>query len=434
MAGLGLLLGLVSWASASRADELSFARALRLARDHAAEMRVARARVANGEAQVSLARAPYIPSLVATGSGTLSGSQSVIPGIPSGVSTSVVYSDTFLGSGALRWTVYDFGRTGNNVTSAEATLAAVSAGALDTEATLIDTVADAYLSVVYGERIRDIDRSILDQRERLLSVVKGLVKQAISPAVEELRAQARIEAARRDLEQAEGDLGESRTVLYALLGLDPRSSASLVAPKLPAARVDAQAASKEAEQHRPSVVSARAAAEASEAEVDSTRSRYLPSLGLTGDASYGYQKLDVGGGWLPSRSAAGALVLTVPIYDPSTGAQLDVAKAQAAEAEATYELQKRDARTDAARTVVRLGATERVLEYARKAAESSSAVLAVIRARYVQGLSSILDLIEAESADSDARLTTARAEQARDAATVHLLVATGKADRLWEGR
>jgi outer membrane protein TolC len=399
-------------------------------------MRVARARVAGADAQLSLARAPYFPSLTATGNASLTASQTVIPGIPTGASTSITYTDALLGSGALRWTVYDFGRTSNNVTSAEATLAAVNAGALDTEAALIDAVAGAYLAVVYGERVRDIDRSILEQRERLMQVVKGLVKQAISPAVEELRTQGRIEAARRDLEQADGDLGESRTVLFALLGLDARASGSptLSAPKLPPSRLDAQIVGKEAEERRPSVVSAKASADAREAEVSASRSRYLPSLGITGDASYGYSKLDTVNFWLPSRSAAAGVVLTVPIYDPTNGAQLDLARAQADEAEASYELQKRDARTDAARTALRLAATERALEYARKAADSSAGVLTVIRARYVQGLSSVLDLIEAEGTDADARLATVRAEQARDAAAVHLLVSTGKGERLYDAR
>jgi outer membrane protein TolC len=259
------------------------------------------------------------------------------------------------------------------------------------------------------------------------------VKQAISPPVEELRTQARVEAARRDLEQAEGDLGESRALLLALLGLGPHAAASFVAPKVPATRSDVDAASKAAEEHKPRVLSAKANVDAQEAGVDAALARYRPSLGLTGDASYSYSKLDVFSGWLPARSAIGGVVLTVPIYDPTNGAQVDLARAQASQAEATYELEKRDARTDAARTVVRLTASERVLEFARKSADSSAAVLAVIRVRYGQGLSSILDLIEAETADATARVAAVRAEQARDAAAVHLLVATGRGARLYDG-
>jgi outer membrane protein TolC len=432
---LGILLGPLFATRPAHAEELSFARALRLAHDRAAEMKIARASVALADAQITAARVPYIPSLIASGRGTLTASQAVTvftPPPPPTINT-VAYTEALIATGTLRWTVYDFGRTGNSVTSAEAVAVAASAGALDTEATLIDAVTAAYLGVVYGEKVCEIERSIIEQREKLMLVVKGLVKQALSPPVEELRTQSRIEATRRDLEQAEGDLGESRTVLLAILGLDPRSTPTLAAPKLPPVRLDALAAGKQAEEHKPSVVAAKATAEAQEAIVDSARSRYLPSLGVTGDANYTYSRVDTVEGWLPARSVAGGVVLTLPIYDPSNGAQLDVARAQAAEAEATYALQKRDARSDAARTVVRLAANEKVLDHARKAADSAAAVVAVIRVRYTQGLSNVVDLIEAETEDANARIAVVRAEQARDAAAVHLFVTTGRVPRLYEG-
>jgi outer membrane protein TolC len=419
-------------APAQAQDEVTFARALRLARDRAAEMKVARARTATADAQVDLARAPYLPSLYASGNATYSATQVATPGPPT-ATNSVAYTTALTGSGALRWTVYDFGRTSNTVSSAEAALAAASAGAADSEAALIDKVTATYLAVVYGERARDVQRSIVDQRERLMQVVKGLVSRTIAPPVDELRTQTRIEQARRDLEQIEGDLGESRAALLALLGMDPHTTTSFAAPKLGHPPVNPDAAGKEAEEHKPSVLSARAAADAQGADVSAARSRYLPSVAVTGDASYRYEKVDSFDAWLPGRSAAGGVLLTVPLYDPTNGPQLDVAKAQAAQAEATYELEKREARTDAARTAVRLGASERVVEHARKAAESSGAVVSVIRARYAQGLSSMLDVIDAESTDADARIATVRSEQARDAAAVHLLVSTGRGGRLYEG-
>jgi outer membrane protein TolC len=416
----------------ARADEMSFAHALRLGRERAAEMRVARARTATADAEVDLARATYFPTLTASGSATYTAALDTTPPPPTTI-RDVGYTEALLGSGALRWTVYDFGRTGNRASSAEAALAAASASALDTEASLIDRVAAAYLGVVYGERAREVQRSIVDQREKLSQVVKGLVSRALAPPVDEIRTDSRIEEARRDLEQIEGDLAESRTALLALIGLDPHAATTFGAPKLPHARLDPDSAGKEAEERKPSVISAKATADAQEAEVSAARSRYLPSLSVTGDASYRYAKVDSFDSWLPARSAAGGIVLTVPIYDPTNGAQLDFAKAQAAQAGAAYDLEKRDARIDASRTVTRLSASERVVEHAHKAAESSTAVVAVIRARYAQGLSSMLDLIDAESREADARLAAVRAEQQRDAAAVHLLVSTGRGPRLYEG-
>jgi outer membrane protein TolC len=67
-----------------------------------------------------------------------------------------------------------------------------------------------------------------------------------------------------------------------------------------------------------------------------------------------------------------------------------------------------------------------MLEHARKAAEGAAGVLTIVQARYVQGLSSPLELIDAESADSDARVAEAQTELAMALAQVRLYVATGR--------
>src|SRR5258706_7490621 len=89
---LGIVLGLTFAALRAQADEISFARGLRLARDRAAEMRAARAKLATADAQLTLARAPYLPSLIATGSGIVSAARTVTGGFVPGTSTSVVYT------------------------------------------------------------------------------------------------------------------------------------------------------------------------------------------------------------------------------------------------------------------------------------------------------------------------------------------------------
>jgi outer membrane protein TolC len=53
-------------------------------------------------------------------------------------------------------------------------------------------------------------------------------------------------------------------------------------------------------------------------------------------------------------------------------------------------------------------------------------VLTVVQARYVQGLSDPLELIDAENSDADARVAVVNAELAHALAEVRLIVATGR--------
>lgn len=427
-------LAIVLVPSAARAEELSFSRALKIARARAPEMRLAKARIAAGEAGVDVARASYYPSLSATGSATevANGQRDgVFP--PRTVPTNLVtYTTGFVAAASLRWMLYDFGRTGNNVDASEATFSSNKADAANTEAQLVGAVANFYLDVVYNEKARDINRAIVEEREKSAIVVKGLVKQGLSPAVEDLRAQSRVESAKRDLETAEAGLVQARASLLAFLGLDAKASTSFALPRLPRQRLDTEAAMKEAEDRQPGVITAKAAARSELSQVEAAKSRYYPQLQLQGDASYRYANTDLFNQWLPTRNGTAALLLSMPVFDASIPAGVAAAKADSARVSAQYDQARRDARQEAASATVALTTNERVVEHARKAAEATAAVLAVIRARFAGGLSSMLDLIEAETSDASARIAAVQAERSLDGTVVRLLLATGHATRLYE--
>jgi outer membrane protein TolC len=72
------------------------------------------------------------------------------------------------------------------------------------------------------------------------------------------------------------------------------------------------------------------------------------------------------------------------------------------------------------------------LTHAKKAADLAASVYAVVQARYVQGLSTPVELYDAESADIAARTEKLRAELTETLAKARLLVATGRAKILTE--
>src|SRR5262245_11627292 len=202
----------IAASSRANAEELTLSRALQLARQRAPEMRSARAKVAAADAQVDVARAPYFPLLTATGtlSETAHADKALV--LPPRLTPVSIVNYTTAGTAAasLRWTILDFGRTWNAVDAAKAAHQASEANERTAEASLTEAVAEAYLEVVYGEKLREIQRSIVEDRDRAIQVVKGLVKQALAAPVEELRAVARLEAALRDLEVLQAQLTRAR--------------------------------------------------------------------------------------------------------------------------------------------------------------------------------------------------------------------------------
>lgn len=78
------------------------------------------------------------------------------------------------------------------------------------------------------------------------------------------------------------------------------------------------------------------------------------------------------------------------------------------------------------RAVLQVRSDAAALASATKAAEDAAGVLTVVQARYLQGLSGPLELIDAESSDAAARIARVQADYAYDLGIVRALVATGR--------
>jgi outer membrane protein TolC len=300
------------------------------------------------------------------------------------------------------------------------------------EAQVIGDVTTAYVNLVYRAKLGEIASATVANREKWALLSKALVKSGLQPAVEELRAGVRLESARRDRAGVLADAADGRVGLATLLGLDPAQPLRVTAPKLPTAEADLERAVREAEEKNPQVTVAEATAEARRADADAATSRYLPSLGLQGDASYRFAHYDRNDALISARTASAQVVLTAPLFDIGIPSGVSAARADARQAEATGQAAKLDARREAAQAAVALKSSLTVLTHAKKAAEASAAVFAVIQARYTQGLSPPLELYDAETTDIQARSERVRAELSQTLATVRLLVATGQTRRLKE--
>ena len=410
---------------------MTLSRAIEIGRRKAPEIRGAKANYASEDAQTDVVRSNYYPSFSATLSGSAKETrdEQPYPADPPRHPTDfsqvqVYYLGSAQGSANMSWTLYDFGKTGNNVDNQEAQRANAYANVSATELSVISDVANAYVNLVYNERLRDVARQTLANREKLIVVAHGLVKSGLQPPLEEIRAQSRAEATRRDLANAEMQVADARAVLGALLMMDPQTQFRVEVPRFRPMNTDPNVAMHDAER-LPSVAAAKATVQSKNAIIEVKQSQYLPTLSMSASANQTFIKYEFSQVTATPRNVQGGLALTGTIFDASLAPTVDAAKADAAQATANLDQVKRDARKEAARAAVAVTQSAAMLDHARKAAEQAAAVLAVVQARYVQGLSSPLELIDAEGDDADARTAATQAELSYALAEVRLLVATG---------
>jgi outer membrane protein TolC len=387
----------------------------------------AQARVDRAEADGALASSRYLPSVdarVAAGGNMVQ-------------DTLIFRRDHFTMSTAhaegrvdLRWALYDFGRTSSSVAAADAATDSAQHSSKATKAIVAQRAAQLYVTVAYDQNIVSSKRVAVKHRTRFAAIAKALVDKGVRPAFDESRARVLLESARHDLTIAEARLQIDRARLATVAGIEVSQIERVSAPLLPAVNDDATKAAERSEKARPDVAAAVSDVEASDHRVDAARAGWLPRIGVDVGGSYRFTRRDFDDYTVPRREGSAMVTVTVPIFEPAVGAQVDAAKAELAGAHAREERARRQARLEATEAALSLKAAKAALTRAQELESAASSALVVIEARYASGLATPLELVDAETQDNDARETLMAAELRLHLATVDVLVSTGRARAL----
>ncbi|MFO0668399.1 MAG: TolC family protein [Polyangiaceae bacterium] len=426
-----ITLGGALTSSVAAADTLSLTQALEMGMQKSPNVRAAKLRTESADAATSAARAGYLPRLEAkvfvqeVGAATDGSARATVNG-PEFATRSVSYTSTVPGlSGTLIWNVWDFGKTSNSVAANERFRDAAAATEKETTLSIASSIASSYLNLFYQERLLDLANATMQSRDKLNAITKGLVKNGIQPPMEEIRAGSRLEAARRDFERAKAGAEDARTQLALALGLEPSADLRVTAPRLPRLSMDTATALREADDKRPQLAAAKATADGRQAAKDQQFAQLLPNLFASVNGTLNPDRPDYSD-YVQTRKQFIAQVGLSGAFDFGSLARLDQASADAAAAEADLEATRRDTKSDATRATISVRATAAQLEHARKAEEGTQAVRAIVEARYIRGLSSPLELVDAEDSDIDARQTRIQTELDHALAIVRLCVAIGR--------
>jgi len=357
-----------------------------------------------GKAQVTQARSAYYPTVYGslTGAGAESNSR-----IAAGVLNNPIIYDRYANGVTVSQLVTDFGRTHELVKSSSLRAQAEQQNVVTSTADVLLQVDQSYFAALKAQSVLAVAEETVRARQLASDQVTELAKNKIRSDLDVNFANVNLAQAQLLLIQSQNDLQSSFARLTAALGYSDQRAYQLADPPTPAAPpLDIAVLIQQALRDRPELVGQRFTVGSSESYAKAERDLKLPTvsaLGAAGLVPYNQAPLS-------PRYAAAGFNVNIPIFNGHLFSALQSEATSRAQAENQYlrDLQNqivRDVQTawlNANSAFQRLSVTERLLNQANQA-------LDLAQSRYSLGLSSIIELSQAELNQTEARIEQASA-------------------------
>ncbi len=382
------------------ATPLALGEAVDLALCNNAQIKSAWASIKVQAAVAGEARAAYWPTL----SGTVSriNDQTRVHG--SSTDSNTVDSTTV--NGAMSWRIFDFGGRAANRTAANQELAAALANQNAIMQKILVEVIQAYFDAQTARAVWQAKEQNEEIAKNTLDTTKRREAKGADAHGDTLQATTALARAALDKNRASGYYRKALSMLIYAIGVPTHTPVTLAEDLYEEgsgqANKDLDAWLHEAEAHHPAIVAARAQKKASQSRVTVTRSDGLPFI----DFSANYYENGRPGQGLPqvrTQESTVGVMLTIPIFDGFSrtykirGAEAQVEQKSAAlldtEHQILMEVVKAHADADAA--LQNLQASEKLLAAAQES-------LGVSQRKYEKGAADILEILNTQTALSEA--------------------------------
>jgi outer membrane protein len=301
--------------------------------------------------------------------------------------------------------VTDFGRTHELSKSSGLHAQAEEQNVATSRAEVLVQVDEAYFDALKAQAVLQVAQQTVQERQVVADQISALARNQLKSDLDVSFAQVDLSQGQLLLIQAQNNLQASFADLSAALGYPDQRTFTLVEEPLPGAPPsDLQQMINDALQNRPELVAERFNVESAGSYATAERDLFLPTISAAGAA--GLTPFRQAG--LDSRYAAAGFNVNIPIFNGHLfGARLSEAKYRAqAEGQNLRDLQNRIARDVRTAWLSANSAFQRLSVTAQLLAQTTQA-LDLAQARYQLGLSSIVELTQAQL-----NLTQAQIEQA----------------------
>ncbi|HEY6442888.1 MAG TPA: TolC family protein [Candidatus Acidoferrales bacterium] len=401
-------------AQAAAPQKLSLQEAEQIAIQNHPRIQAAVNLAAVAKAQVTQARSAYYPLAYGSATGAEAENNSRIA---AGNLNSPRIFDKYANGFAVDQLVTDFGRTHELVKSSNLHAQAQQENVVTSREDVLLGVDQAYFAVLRSQAVLTVAQETVKERQLVSDQVTALEQNKIKSGLDVSFADVALAQAQLLLIQSQNDVDASYAQLSAALGYGDQMTFQLTEEPLPPAPpMDFQNILQQAIKNRPELISLRLDVSAAHAYATAERDLWFPTISAAGAA--GLTPV-VGQGGLTSstlsslapRYAAAGFNVNIPIFNGHLfGALRNEATSRArAEDQNLRDLQDqvvRDVRMawlNANSAYQRLSVTDKLLAQANQALDLATS-------RYKLGLSSIVELSEAQLNQTQAQITQAGAK------------------------
>lgn len=359
-------------------------------------------------------RSAYFPMAFSsvTGAGAQDGTR-----IAAGGLNNPTILDRFAAGVAVSQLITDFGRTSRLIQSSTLVASSREKDVDQRRADVLLQVERAYFNALRAQAVLKVARQTVDARQTVADQVAALAASGLKSGLDLSFAKINLGEAQLLLLQAQNDLQAAHASLAAALGSPQPAAYALIEEPLPEAPADDNAPLvAQALRDRPDVAAQRLSGQALATYADAERSLWMPAISFVGAAGFTpYHQVG-----LTDRYSAAGVNVTVPLSNGSLYAarHAEAAFRARAQDQVLRDLQNRVARDvtvawlDARAGYQRLDLTSQLVAQATDALDLADT-------RYNLGLSSIVELSQAQLNKTRAEIEHASARyeyQARTAA------------------
>ncbi len=392
-------------AAAQTTETLTLRQAEQIALQNHPQIQAAVNMAAASEAQVTQARAAYYPTVYGSATGAYAENESRIG---AGALNNPVIYDRFAEGVTAGQLVTDFGRTHEIVKSSNLHAKAQQENVVTTRADVLLQVDQSYFAVLKAQAVLAVAQQTVKARQLVSDQVTELEKNKIKSGLDVSFANVDLAQAQLLLIQAENDVDASFAQLSDALGYSDARTFVLAeepAPSVPPAALPEII--QQALRDRPELIGQRFDATAAHSYATAERDLWLPTISAVGTAGLIPFRQDA----LSPRYAAAGFNVNIPLFNGHLFGALHTEAKEQAEAQDQYlrGLQNRIVRDvrvawlSANSGFQRLSVTQQLLAQANLAVD-------LAQSRYKLGLSSIVELSQAQLNQTQAQIAQASAK------------------------
>jgi outer membrane protein len=410
-------------AEESTGTSLTLREALRSAERDPPSVKAALAGVVRADAQRGYVRGTYLPSLIVQGSGGASyDNQQLVPDTPRIDSKSL----TVQGSATLDWALLDAVR-GFRLDEAQADLQGERFAAEEAKRAAMQVAADLYVRAEAAAAL-ELDASLtVERRTDQTRAIRDLVRAGQHPPVDAARADVELANARHMLVARRIEVRAAIAGLATALGrapsteLRPEGDAAALELSMPPAR-----AREEAIRNRPELRRLAASVASHRASYDAALWARLPTAGVTLTGTASYQHVLAGFGIEgPVYQGSAVAYLRWNAFDPQVWGKAPVAEAGADEAKRALEAGEAGVAAEAVAAAFAADEARDEVDRATEVLVGAEAVLEAQTGRYRAGVGSLVELLDAEALEQEARVGRIVSRRDYQLAGIRLLSSCG---------